>query len=99
MSRRFSYKVTNTNIYAHLLYRIHEQDAVKLDKANLLGAIKKAIRTANHHLQHKDCNIVIYAEPQNGTARPQSEHLLFHNATALFLFAVTCQHFRRTAVV
>lgn len=63
MSLTFSYKLTDTNIYGHLLYRIHKKDAAVLDKADLLGVLKKAVRYANKHLQHHDCNILVFADP------------------------------------
>lgn len=63
MSITFSYKLTKTNIYGHLLYRIHAKDAVKLDTANLLGVLKKATRVANKHLKHSNCNILVFADP------------------------------------
>jgi len=65
MAIQFSYKLTDTNIYAHLLYRIHDKDAAKIDGADLLDALTKAAQLANNHLQHTDCNIVVYADPEN----------------------------------
>lgn len=60
----FSYQLTKTNIYGHLLYRIHEGEAAKLDGANLLGTLRKAARAANKQLEHSNCNIVVYADPE-----------------------------------
>ena len=65
MATQFSYKLTDTNIYAHLLYRIHNKDAAKIDGADLLEALTKAVQLANKHLQHTNCNIVVYADPEN----------------------------------
>lgn len=63
MSLTFSYKLTDTNIYAHLLYRIHAKDALNLDQANLLGTLKKAVQVANKYLKHSNCNILVFADP------------------------------------
>lgn len=63
MPPTFSYKLTKTNIYGHLLYRIHKKDAVVIDGANLLRVLKKATRVANNYLQHTDCNILVFADP------------------------------------
>lgn len=59
----FTYKLTESNIYGHLLYRIHAKDAVKLDQANLLDVLKKTVRAANIHLKHSNCNILVFADP------------------------------------
>lgn len=62
MATRFSYKLTKTNIYGHLLYRIHEKDAKKIDGAGLLTVLKKAAKKANKLLNHTDCNILVFAD-------------------------------------
>lgn len=64
MPIRFSYKLTNTNVYGHLLYRIHEKDAQKIDKAGLLGVLKKSVKKANKHLEHSNCNILVFADSE-----------------------------------
>ncbi len=60
----FSYKLIDTNIYGHLLYRIHKKDAQKIDKAGLLGVLKKAVKKANKRLEHSNCNILVFADPE-----------------------------------
>jgi uncharacterized protein YjaZ len=62
MAISFSYKLTDTNIYAQLLYRIHSGDAQKLDQAGVLDVVRKAVRKQNAYLQHKECNILIFAD-------------------------------------
>lgn len=46
-----------------MLYRIHESDAAVIDAHNFLEVLKKAVQVANKSLQHSDCNIVVYADP------------------------------------
>lgn len=62
MLTSFSYKLTDTNIYGHLLYRIHQRDAQKIDRAGLLSVLKKAVKKANKLLNHADCNILVFAD-------------------------------------
>ncbi|MDP3997760.1 MAG: DUF2268 domain-containing putative Zn-dependent protease [bacterium] len=62
MPIQFSYKLTNTNIYAHLMYRIHKQNTDKLDAADILGITEKSVQQFNQQLRHKECNILIYAD-------------------------------------
>jgi uncharacterized protein YjaZ len=58
----FTYKLTESNIYAHFLYRINPKDADILDKTNIVEEVKKSVQEANKHLNHKDCNILIFAD-------------------------------------
>lgn len=63
MPLTFSYELTESNIYAHLLYRIHAKDAIKFDETNFLDVLKKAAQIANKDLKHSDCNILVFADP------------------------------------
>lgn len=62
MPIEFSYQLTDSNIYAHLLYRIHQADAEKIDEAEFLLTLENSMKIANEKLQHKDCNIVVLAD-------------------------------------
>ncbi len=62
MSTQFSYKLTDTDIYVHLLYRIHPKDARRLDEANVLDVVQESVLLQNKYLQHKECNILIFAD-------------------------------------
>lgn len=62
MPTQFSYKLTDTDIYVHLLYRIHAKDAQRLDEAGVLDIVQKSVLLQNEHLQHKECNILIFAD-------------------------------------
>lgn len=62
MSTQFSYKLTDTDIWVHLLYRIHPTQAQKLDGAGVLETIKKAITHHNQFLEHAECNILIFSD-------------------------------------
>lgn len=50
----FSHKLTDTDIYAQLLYRIHANKAEKLDEAGVLEVVTESVQQQNKHLQHKD---------------------------------------------
>lgn len=62
MSKQFSYKLTDTDIYAQLLYRIHPKNAQKLDEAGVLEVVQKTVQHLNDYLNHKECNILIFAD-------------------------------------
>jgi len=62
MSMQFSHQLTDTGIYAHLLYRIHPDEAKVLDEVDILEVVKKAIQQQNKYLRHKECNILIFAD-------------------------------------
>lgn len=62
MSLKFSYKLTDSNIYAHLLYRIHAEDASILDSAGIENVVEKAVQGANKVLHHRNCNILIFSD-------------------------------------
>lgn len=64
MPINFSHKLTDTNIYGHLLYRIHAKDAQKIDEAGLLDALKKAVKKANKQLKHSNCNILVFTDSE-----------------------------------
>ena len=64
MPINFSHKLTDTNIYGHLLYRIHEKDAQKIDEADLLDVLKKAVKKANKLLKHSNCNILVFTDSE-----------------------------------
>lgn len=59
---QFSYKLTDTDIYAHLMYRIHKKDADELDAADVLGIMEESVQKFNKWLRHKECNLLIYAD-------------------------------------
>jgi len=58
----FSCKLTDTNIYVHLLYRIRSDEAKALDEAGVLEVVTESVQQQNKHLQHKECNILIFAD-------------------------------------
>lgn len=62
MLKQFSYKLTDTDIYAQLLYRIHAGDAQKLDEAGVLTVVQDAVQQQNKYLNHKECSILIIAD-------------------------------------
>ena len=65
MQLTFSYQLTDSDIYGHLLYRIHEKDAAKIDAGNLVDILKNATQVANKDLKHGNCNILVFADPKN----------------------------------
>lgn len=62
MPIQFSYKLTDTDIYTHLMYRIHKKDAEKFDAVNVLRIVEESVKKFNEWLRHKECNILIYAD-------------------------------------
>lgn len=65
LMKRFSYKLTPTGIYGHLLYRVHKDEAKALDGADLLLHLRRAVKKANELLHHQECNIVVVVEPES----------------------------------
>lgn len=61
MSKQFSYKLTDTDIYAQLLYRIHPSAAQILDEAGVVKTVQKAVKRQNAFLNHKECNILVFS--------------------------------------
>lgn len=62
MSKQFSCKLTDTGIYAQLLYRIHPDNAQILDEAGVVQTVQKAIKRQNEFLNHGECHILIFAD-------------------------------------
>jgi len=62
-SPTFSYELATAHIYAHLLYRIHPDQAKRLDREKVASTLKKAVQQANSLLQNSECNIVVLANP------------------------------------
>jgi uncharacterized protein YjaZ len=62
MSTQFSYKLTDTDIYAQLLYRIHPKDYQKLDEAGVVEVLQRIVKQANEYLKHKECNILVFSD-------------------------------------
>lgn len=63
--KTFSHKLTDSNIYAHLLYRIHPEQEKCIDDTGILSVLENTVQTVNQHLHHQGCNIVIVVDPES----------------------------------
>lgn len=62
MAERITNSVAPFGAYAHLLYRTDRKLAKKLDRADLLGTLKKAVRDAAAHLGLATSHLVVVAD-------------------------------------